>query len=84
MTERQLQPLLHELVSVVLAPTSALGDAAGQIRPTGVQGVFHADARVLSRAELRVDDQEPESLAQAMVGPHGARFDSLARWLGDP
>ncbi|SIR92717.1 glycogen debranching N-terminal domain-containing protein [Micromonospora avicenniae] len=84
MTERQLQPLLHELVGVVLAPTSALGDAAGQIRPTGVQGVFHADARVLSRAELRVDDQEPESLARAAVGPHDVRFVSLARWLGDP
>ncbi|MEV6372180.1 amylo-alpha-1,6-glucosidase [Micromonospora musae] len=84
MTERQLQPLLHELVGVVLAPTSALGDAAGQIRPTGVQGVFHADARVLSRAELRVDGREPESLARGSVGPHAVRFVGLTRWLGDP
>lgn len=84
MTERQLQPLLHELVGVVLAPTSALGDATGQIRPTGVQGVFHADARVLSRAELRVDDQELEGLTHGQDGPHGARFVGLARWLGDP
>lgn len=82
--ERQLQPLLHELVPVVLAPTSALGDATGQIRPTGVQGVFHADARVLSRAELRVDDQELEGLTRGADGPHGARFVGLARWLGDP
>ncbi|MET8253248.1 glycogen debranching N-terminal domain-containing protein [Micromonospora sp. NPDC005197] len=84
MIERQLQPLLHELVPVVLAPTSALGDATGQIRPTGVQGVFHADARVLSRAELRVDDQELEGLTRGADGPHGARFVGLARWLGDP
>ncbi|WP_433537546.1 amylo-alpha-1,6-glucosidase [Micromonospora sp. CA-249363] len=84
MTERQLQPLLHELVGVVLAPTSALGDATGQIRPTGVQGVFHADARVLSRAELRVDDQELEELTHGEDGPHGVRFVGLARWLGDP
>ncbi|SIN38721.1 glycogen debranching N-terminal domain-containing protein [Micromonospora cremea] len=84
MIERQLQPLLHELVGVVLAPTSALGDATGQIRPTGVQGVFHADARVLSRAELRVDDRELEGLTRGDDGPHGARFVSLARWLGDP
>lgn len=83
-TERRLQPLLHDLVGVVRAPTSALGDAAGQIRPTGVQGVFHADARVLSRAELRVDDREPEALTRAPVGPHAARFVGLARWLGDP
>ncbi|RGC70070.1 Amylo-alpha-1,6-glucosidase [Micromonospora sp. MW-13] len=84
MTERRLQPLLHDLVGVVRAPTSALGDAAGQIRPAGVQGVFHADARVLSRAELRVDDREPEALTQGPVGPHAARFVGLARWLGDP
>ncbi|WP_089021678.1 amylo-alpha-1,6-glucosidase [Micromonospora coriariae] len=84
MIERQLQPLLHELVGVVLAPTSALGDATGQIRPTGVQGVFHADARVLSQAELRVDDRELEGLTHGGDGPHGARFVSLARWLGDP
>ncbi|TNH28899.1 amylo-alpha-1,6-glucosidase, partial [Micromonospora orduensis] len=84
MIERQLQPLLHELVGVVLAPTSALGDATGQIRPTGVQGVFHADARVLARAELRVDDRELEGLTRGDDGPHGARFVGLARWLGDP
>ncbi|MFJ6197180.1 glycogen debranching N-terminal domain-containing protein [Micromonospora sp. NPDC092111] len=84
MTERHLQPLLHDLVGVVLAPTSALGDRAGQIRPAGVQGVFHADARVLSRAELRVDDREPEAVTHGVDGPHGARFVGLARWLGDP
>ncbi|MEO3780765.1 glycogen debranching N-terminal domain-containing protein [Micromonospora sp. B11E3] len=84
MTERRLQPLLHDLVGVVHAPTSALGDAAGQIRPAGVQGVFHADARVLSRAELRVDDREPEALTRGPVGPHAARFVGLTRWLGDP
>ncbi|MGR6317924.1 glycogen debranching N-terminal domain-containing protein [Micromonospora soli] len=84
MPERHLQPLLHELVGVVSAPTSALGDPAGQIRPSGVQGVFHADARVLSRAELRVDDRETEALTQGPAGPHGIRFVTLARWLGDP
>ncbi|HTJ36009.1 MAG TPA: glycogen debranching N-terminal domain-containing protein [Dactylosporangium sp.] len=80
-----LQPLLHDLVGVVLAPTSVLSDAGGQIRPgVGVQGVFRADARVLSRAELRVDGRELEPIAHAPDGPHGARFVGLARWLGDP
>ncbi|MET7803107.1 amylo-alpha-1,6-glucosidase [Micromonospora chersina] len=83
MSERHLQPLLHDLVGVVHAPTSALGDAAGQIRAHGVQGAFHADARVLSRAELRLDDREPEPLTRGSAGPHGARFVALARWLGD-
>ncbi|MFI7574939.1 glycogen debranching N-terminal domain-containing protein [Micromonospora sp. NPDC049497] len=83
MTERHLQPLLHDLAGVVLAPTSALGDAAGQIRPVGVQGVFHADTRVLTRAELLIDDREPEGVASGAAGPHGARFVALVRWLGD-
>jgi glycogen debranching enzyme len=84
-TQRDLQPLLHDLVGIVLAPTSALSDAAGQIRSgAGVQGVFHADSRVLSQAHLRVDGRDPEPVAQAPDGPHGARFVSLVRWLGDP
>ncbi|BCJ62344.1 amylo-alpha-1,6-glucosidase [Micromonospora endophytica] len=83
-TARHLQPLLHDLVGVAFAPTSALGDPAGQIRSRGVQGVFHADTRVLSRAELLVDDQEPETIGHAPVDAHAARFVGLARWLGDP
>ena len=53
--ERRLQPLLHDLAPTVLAPTCALGGPDGQLRAAGVQGVFHADTRVLSQALLRVD-----------------------------
>ncbi|MEV4754267.1 glycogen debranching N-terminal domain-containing protein [Micromonospora sp. NPDC049559] len=84
MADQRLQPLLHDLVGVVLAPTSALTGPDGQLRPLGVQGVFHADARVLRQAELRIDGREPEAIAHGTDGPHGARFVSLARWLGDP
>ncbi|MEU9836926.1 glycogen debranching N-terminal domain-containing protein [Streptosporangium sp. NPDC048047] len=80
----RLQPLLHDLVSVVLAPTTALGGADGQIRPAGVQGLFHADSRALSQVVLKVDGREPEAVGHAPGGPGGARFVSLARWLGDP
>jgi glycogen debranching enzyme len=82
-TDRLLQPLLHDLVSAALAPTSMLSAADGQIRPAGVQGVFHADVRVLSRAELLVDGREADPLTQVPAGPHGVRFVSVARWLGD-
>ncbi|MEJ3744013.1 glycogen debranching N-terminal domain-containing protein [Actinomycetes bacterium KLBMP 9797] len=79
-----LQPLLHDLAPVTAAPTAALGGADGQIRATGVQGVFHADTRVLAQALLRVDGREPEAIGYAPAGPGAARFVSLARWLGDP
>ncbi len=84
MTDRALQPLLHDLVPVVAAPTSALSARDGQIQGDGVQGVFHADLRVLSEATVRVDGRVPEGIGYAPAGPGGARFVSLARHLGDP
>src|SRR3712207_1909401 len=79
-----LQPLLHDLVATVTAPTSVLSGADGQIRAAGVQGMFHADARVLSQAVLRIDGHEPEPIGHAPAGPGGTVFVALARWLGDP
>ncbi|NUR88903.1 MAG: amylo-alpha-1,6-glucosidase, partial [Nonomuraea sp.] len=84
MRDHATQPLLHHLVGTVLAPTSALGGADGQIRAAGVQGVFHADSRVLSQVRLLVDGREPEAVAHADQGAGRTRFVSLARWLGDP
>lgn len=81
---RNLQPLLHDLVPTVAAPTSTLSGADGQIRAAGVQGVFHADLRALSLALLRLDGREPEAILQMATGPGAARFTGLARWLGDP
>ena len=80
---RLLQPLLHDLVPTLAAPTVALSGPDGQIRPSGVQGVFHADCRVLSAAVLRLDGHEPESIGHAPAGPGATRFVSVARWLGD-
>ena len=77
-----LQPSLHDLVSTVAAPTSALAGADGQIRATGVQGVFHADARVLSQAVLRLDGREPEAIGHAPEGAGSVRFVGVAPWLG--
>ncbi|GIM89460.1 glycogen debranching N-terminal domain-containing protein [Paractinoplanes toevensis] len=80
---RPLQPLLHDLIPTIAAPTVALSGADGQIRPAGVQGVFHADGRVLSTAVLRLDDREPEPIGYAPAGPGATRFVSVARRLGD-
>ncbi|MEU7988789.1 glycogen debranching N-terminal domain-containing protein [Streptosporangium canum] len=80
----RLQPLLHDLVSAVMAPTTALSGGDGQIRTSGVQGLFHADSRALSQARLEIDGREPEAVGYAPRGAGGARFVALARWLGDP
>ncbi|GAA3834454.1 glycogen debranching N-terminal domain-containing protein [Sphaerisporangium flaviroseum] len=80
----RFQPLLHDLVSAVLAPSSALSGADGQIHPVGAQGFFHADSRALSQVRLLIDGREPEPIGHALTAPGGARFVSLPRWLGDP
>lgn len=78
------QPWLHDLTVTLAAPTVVLGDADGQIRPGGVQGVMHCDVRVLSRAELRLDGAEPVAVADRLDGASAARFTGIARTLGDP
>ncbi|HTF08440.1 MAG TPA: glycogen debranching N-terminal domain-containing protein, partial [Asanoa sp.] len=84
MPDRNLQPLLHDLISTVRAPTSVLCEPSGQIRAVGVQGMFHADVRVLSRAELSLDGRSVEPVANSPVGVGATAFVGLARWLGDP
>ncbi|GIF77620.1 amylo-alpha-1,6-glucosidase [Asanoa siamensis] len=83
MPDRNLQPLLHDLISTVRAPASVLSEPSGQIRAVGVQGMFHADVRVLSRAELSLDGRSVESVATSPLGPGATAFVGLARWLGD-
>ncbi|MFO7250755.1 MAG: glycogen debranching N-terminal domain-containing protein [Actinomycetes bacterium] len=75
------QPLLHDLVSTIAAPTTALSGADGQIRHIGAQGLFHADRRALSLARLLVDGKEPEPVSAAVDGAARSRFVSLPRWL---
>lgn len=82
--DQPLQPLLHDLISLVRAPACALSGEDGQIRETGVQGVFNADLRVLSQAVLKVDGREPEPLGSHHEGAGGARFVSVIRWASDP
>jgi len=80
------QPWLHDLTVALSAPTAVLSGADGQIRTSGgVQGVLHADVRVLSRAELRVDGVEPVAVAGGLAPDSAAyaRFSAIARTLGD-
>ncbi|HEY7144261.1 MAG TPA: glycogen debranching N-terminal domain-containing protein [Streptosporangiaceae bacterium] len=77
------QPWLHELVTVLGAPTVALSEHSGQIRPRGAQGVLHADARVLSAVVLEVGGAEPAPVSSGLLGAGRALFISAARQLGE-
>jgi hypothetical protein len=76
------QPWLHELVTVVSAPTAVLSDRGGQIRPAGAQGALHADTRVLSEAVLEVGGEEPAPVSGGLLGADTALFIGVARNLG--
>lgn len=77
------QPFLHELVTCLQAPTSALSGGDGQLRAGGAQGVLHADVRILSEAVLEVDGAEPEPLAGGLATSSAvARFTAVVRTLG--
>ena len=78
-TSKALQPLLHELTTCVSAPTIALSAGDGQIRATGAQGLFSADIRVLSRAELTVQDRLLEPIGSALIGADTAEFLAVLR-----
>jgi N-terminal domain of (some) glycogen debranching enzymes/Amylo-alpha-1,6-glucosidase len=75
------QPWLHELVTAVQAPTVLLCDRDGELRSRGAQGIWHADVRVLSRAELRVNGSRPEPVSGGADGAGQARFVGFVRSL---
>lgn len=74
------QPLLHDLLVQLAAPTQVWCGPDGEIRPRGVQGVFHGDVRVLSSVELDVGGGELETIA-AREDASGVRIAQLARHL---
>jgi glycogen debranching enzyme len=77
------QPWLHELVTAVQAPTVLLCERDGELRPRGAQGIWHADVRVLSRAELRIDGEVPDAVAGGTDGAGQVRFTGFVRSLDD-
>lgn len=78
-TSRNHQPVLHDLLACVQAPTQVWSGRDGQIRDQGAQGVYHADVRVLSRAVLTLDGAEPEPIRSAAYDASGVGVVALVR-----
>ena len=91
-----LQPLLHDLVSQVAAPTQVWSTTDGQVRPrtdgaAGVLGLLHGDVRVLSGIEVAVDGDPGVPVAHRRQADGSVVFTALLRQLdaahartGDP
>lgn len=80
------QPFLHDLITVLAAPTQVLSQRNGEIasgndhRQT-VQGLIHADVRVLSELTVTINGEPGEHLATVLDG-NGAQFTFLLPTVG--
>jgi N-terminal domain of (some) glycogen debranching enzymes/Mannosylglycerate hydrolase MGH1-like glycoside hydrolase domain len=79
------QPYVHDLTTLVAAPTQVLSQHDGQIVADtdgpSAEGVIHADIRVLSRAIVTVDGEPGQHIATELDGGD-ARFTSILRHVG--
>ena len=77
------QPYLHELLASVRAPALALAGPDGQLRDSGVQGVYLHDRRILSRSVLTVAGAESAPISSELAGSSATLSVSVVRGLGD-
>ncbi|MCI0157305.1 amylo-alpha-1,6-glucosidase [Leifsonia shinshuensis] len=78
-----LQPLLHDSVVLLTAPSQAWSAADGTVDGNGIHGFYHSDLRVLDRVVLTVGGEQPEHIATAGPDAATAVFTALARRLDD-
>ncbi|ACZ30168.1 Amylo-alpha-16-glucosidase [Xylanimonas cellulosilytica DSM 15894] len=79
-----LQPLLHALLVTLRAPSQVWCSPDGQVHAHGLHGVYHADVRVLSQAEVRVDGELPEAIAAGGTGPGTFEASVVLRGIDGP
>ena len=79
------QPFLHDLITVLSAPTQVLSQRSGEIAASDdrqtVQGLIHADVRVLSGLTVTINGQPGEHLATLLDG-NSAQFTFLLPTVG--
>jgi glycogen debranching enzyme len=80
---KTFQPLLHDSVVLLAAPSQAWSNADGDMYGYGIQGFYHSESRVLSEIAFLVDGRQPEHLSNAIVDATTATFVSLARNVDD-
>ncbi len=78
-----LQPLLHDALAVLRAPTQVWSAADGTIGTAPVHGIYFSDVRLVRGLRITVDGHVPEHLATGGERSDAVRIDALLRALDD-
>ena len=79
-----LQPLLHDELVVLRAPTQVWSAENGQVGGAPIHGIAYSDVRVVRGLRMRVGDAPAEHLVTATVAADHVVIESLLRHLDDP
>ncbi|WP_413317665.1 glycogen debranching N-terminal domain-containing protein [Agrococcus sp. 1P02AA] len=84
--EHGRQPLLHDALVVLEAPTQAWSDASGDMGAAPIEGVFHGDWRYLSALRLTIAGETVEGTGTGTAtagAASSASFHGIARSIDD-
>lgn len=79
-----LQPLLHDELVVLRAPTQVWSAPDGTIGSAPIHGIAHSDVRVVRALRWSIGGQSPEHLQTDTVAADRVRIHGLLRHLDDP
>lgn len=79
-----LQPLLHDALAVLRAPTQVWSAVDGTLGTAPIHGVYYSDVRLVRGLRLRIGGQDAEHLTTATPAADRAGLHSLLRHLDDP
>src|SRR5690625_198890 len=81
-TPKPLQPLLHDEVVALRAPTQYWAGKAGEVGTEAIHGVYHGDVRHVREITLTYDGHRPEHIGLARQSS-SLEFTSLLRHIDD-
>ncbi|WP_082514792.1 glycogen debranching N-terminal domain-containing protein [Yonghaparkia sp. Root332] len=79
-----LQPLLHDALAVLRAPTQVWSGVDGSIGSSAIHGVYFSDVRLVRGVRVRIGGADAEPLSTASPTADRALLHSLLRHLDDP
>lgn len=77
------QPLLHDALTVLRAPTQVWSAPSGEMGAAPIHGVYLADVRLIRARQLTVGGTQPEHIATGAARADAARIQYLLRELDD-